>query len=142
MTFTLLTPKARATAYACAQGTYQDSLLHGSASWAGSDLTGTASRYGRRYHASRETLLARLAAAGLYVERTKGARGRTVVVIMTAAERSRSKDRPAAEVASAAIAKAEKALVAAVSKRMREEARAARELAEDLPTLEMIAHAR
>ncbi|ACS43949.1 hypothetical protein [Methylorubrum extorquens] len=140
--FTLLTPKARDTALGLARGDYQLSLLRGSASWAGSDLKGAAARNGASYASSRESLLARLVEAGLYVERTKGERGRTVVVVMTAAERRRSKDRPAAEAAAAVIEKAKKAKAAAERKAAREKARAERDLAADLPTLEVIAHAR
>lgn len=140
--FTIITPKAEDVAVELARGDYQRSLLRGSASWAGSDLKGAAARSGRSYADSRETLLARLAQAGLYVERTKGQRGRTVVVIMTARERSRAKDRPAAEAANAVIEKAAKAREAAKRKAAREQARAERELAADLPTLEMLAHAR
>lgn len=142
MSFTLLTPKARDTAFECARGRYQQNLLWGDQSWAGSDLKGAAARSGGSYAASRDTLVARLQAAGLYVERTKGYRGKTVMVIMTAGERKRAKDRPAAEVAAEIIERAEKARERAAAKAAREKARAARELAEDLPTLDMLAHAR
>ncbi|MGE7152389.1 hypothetical protein ACQKJ1_01440 [Methylorubrum rhodesianum] len=140
--FTLLTPKARVAAFDCARGDYQHSLLCGTKSWAGSDLKGAAARNGGSYARSRESLLGRLAQAGLFVERTKGERGRTVIVIMTARERSRSKNRPAAEVAAAAIEMTTKARAAAKRKAEREKARAERQFAADLPTLEMLAHAR
>lgn len=142
MSYTLLTPKARDAAHACARGDYQQHLLWGHQSWAGSDLKGAAARSGGSYAASREALVARLQAAGLYVERTKGPRGITLMVIMTAGERKRAKGRPAAEVASGIIERAEKARERAAAKAAREKARAARQLAEDLPTLDMLAHAR
>lgn len=140
--FTIITPKAEDIAAELARGDYQRSLLRGSASWAGSDLKGAAARNGASYASSRESLLARLAEAGLHAERTKGERGRTVVVIMTAAERRRAKDRPAAEAATAVIEKATKARDAAKRKAAREKARAEHELAADIPALEIIAYAR
>jgi hypothetical protein len=139
---TLITPKARAAAFDCATGHYQRSVLLGDATWSGSELTGTAARYGGRYRDSREALLGRLQEAGLSVERTTGARGRIVVVVMTAAERKRAKDIPAAQVAAAAIEKAARAKAAASRRAAREAALAERHLAEDIPILEFLAHAR
>lgn len=139
---TLITPKARTAALACATGVYQYDVLTGGATWSGSELTGMAARYGGRYRDSREGLLNRLREAGLSVERTTGAKGRIVVVIMTSAERRRAGDRPVAEVATAAIEKAAKAEAAARRKADREAAQAARNLAEDIPILHMLAHAR
>lgn len=141
-TYTLLTPKARDTAYACGRGDYQDALIRGGRSWAGSDLTGAAARNGGSYAASRAALIARMQEAGLSVERTAGARGRIIVVVMTAAERKRARDRPAAEVAAAIIEKAAKARASAQRKADREAAKAAHNLAEDIPILEFLAHAR
>ncbi|MGU3663931.1 hypothetical protein ACLBX9_07070 [Methylobacterium sp. A49B] len=142
MSYTLLTPKARDTALACARGYYQEGLIWGHKSWAGSDLKGAAARSGGSYAASRESLIARLQSAGLYVERTKGARGITMMVIMTAAEGKRAKDCSAAQVAAQIIERAEKSRARALAKAIRDEARAARELAEDIPALDMLAHAR
>lgn len=139
---TLITPKARAAAFDCATGDYQRSVLLGGATWSGSELTGTAARYGGSYRNSREALLGRLQESGLSVERTTGARGRIVVVVMTTAERKRAKDRAAVEVATAAIEKAARAKAAASRRTAREAARAEREFAEDLPILEFLAHAR
>jgi len=54
-------------ALACARGCYQRALLDGLARWSGADLQGRAKKYGGRYAASRDSLLARLRGAGLRV---------------------------------------------------------------------------
>lgn len=139
---TLITPKAFVAAIVCAKSPYQRDVLYGDATWSGSELRGKAKKYGGRYHHSREALLGRLREAGLSVERTTGAKGRIVVVVMTAAERKRAKDRAAVEVASAPIEKEERAEAAAQRRAAREAARAERHLAEDIPILHALAHAR
>lgn len=63
----ILDDDARIIAHQVARGSYQRSLLDGSAAWSGAGLRGTAGRYGARYSQSRASLLARLRAAGLHV---------------------------------------------------------------------------
>ena len=50
------------------RGCYQHDLLTGGSRWSGSDLKGNARKYAGRYAASRESLLARLVAAGFSAE--------------------------------------------------------------------------
>lgn len=140
---TIITPKARAAAFACARGDYQVELLGGGRSWSGSELTGRAASYGTKYRDSRNSLLLRLGAAPeLSVTRATGERGRIVIVIMTKAERKRAGDRPIIPFAEGIVERAAKAKAAAERKVAREKARAERDLAADLPALEVIAHAR
>jgi len=83
-------PEAERIATPLAKGCYQAALLTGGEAWSGSTLIGTARRWGSRYHASREVLLARLADAGLDIRyvRVRGGRphggGRKVAVISVA----------------------------------------------------------
>ncbi|GBU19028.1 MULTISPECIES: hypothetical protein [unclassified Methylobacterium] len=139
-TYTFLTPKARLAAFSCARGDYQRDLLDGYNSWSGSDLKGTAARYGGKYSSSRSELIGRLKAhPELSAEETTGPRGRRVVVIMTKAERRRAGQKPPIEAATAILDRAAKAREAARRKAAREAARDARHLAEDLPSLMALA---
>lgn len=65
-----------------ARGTYQRALLSGDARWSGADLQGKARRYGGRYKASRDAVLARLRAIvpGVSVQPT-GKHGLRVLVL-------------------------------------------------------------
>lgn len=67
-----------------ARGTYQQDLLTGRARWSGSDLRGTAKKFGGRYARSRRALLARLRAAGINAESAliRSASGRTMRVLL------------------------------------------------------------
>lgn len=137
MRFTFMTPKAALIARPLARGSYQDGLLSGVNSWAGSDLKGAAARNGGAYRDSRDSLIERMKAAGLHVERLAVERGRIVVVALTKAERRRAKDVPALDVAKAILARVAKAN--AVLKAERDARRAERQLAEDLPALVALA---
>lgn len=135
-THTFLTPKARKAAFSCARGHYQASLLADDASWAGSDLRGNAKLYATKYRDSRIGLLGRMREHGdLAVEQTSGPHNRSVVVIMTRAERRRVGKRPIVEAAQQIIERDAQARERAKRKAAREAARAAREYAEDLPSL-------
>lgn len=140
---TIITPKARAAAFACARGGYQVGLLNDYGTWSGSELTGRAASYGTKYRDSRNALLTRLGAAPeLSVTKATGERGRIVVVVMTKPERKRAGERPLIPFAEGIVERAAKAKASAERKAAREQARAERELEADLPTLEMLARAR
>lgn len=62
-----LTPDDADLVRALALGDYQTSLIDGTASWTGSDLTGKARQWASRYHASRNALVARLRGNGFIV---------------------------------------------------------------------------
>ncbi len=141
-TNTFLTPKARRAAFSCARGPYQTSLIADQSSWAGSDLRGNAKSYATKYRDSRWGLIRRLRENDeLAVEETTGARGRSVVVIMTKAERRRVGRRPIIEAASRIIERDAQARERAKRKAAREAARNARNFAEDLPSLVALAAA-
>lgn len=73
MTYTIYaTETARETAAALARGRYQRALLDGDARWSGADLRGRARDYSARYAASRDSLVARMRAAGLTVTYSGG----------------------------------------------------------------------
>ncbi|WP_375275795.1 hypothetical protein [Methylorubrum thiocyanatum] len=132
---TLITPKARDLAFSCASSDYHWQLLQGARSWTGADLQGLQAYGSNRRNASiqREHVLQRIAAAGLWWERTRGWRGRIVIVVMTERERRLGWDRPAEHIALAAIAKAAKAAAAAERKADRERGRARLRVIESAP---------
>ncbi|MFE1597372.1 hypothetical protein [Methylobacterium sp. ID0610] len=140
---TIITPKARVAAFACARGGYQVGLLNDCGTWSGSELTGRAASYGTKYRDSRNALLNRLGAEpSLSVTRATGERGRIIVVVMTKAERKRAGERPIIPFAEGIVERAAKARAVAERRAAREKARAERNLAADLPALEVIAFAR
>jgi hypothetical protein len=72
---------AVAAALALCKGCYQRDVVNGYEALSGSTLRGKARRYGGRYAASRDALLARLRAAGVPVGEERQARGKRVLVI-------------------------------------------------------------
>lgn len=68
-------------ARACARGEYQERLVEGTARWSGADLKGKAGKYGGRYAASRDALVAALRAAGLTLIWLRASHGRHVLVV-------------------------------------------------------------
>lgn len=79
--YTDISPAAVAAAFGCAKGSYQRAVLNGYEAWSGSTLTGRAARYGGKYRASREELLARLAAHPELAVEERHARRRTVAIV-------------------------------------------------------------
>lgn len=78
------TDDAAALATSLAQGSYQRALVAGDAAWSGGDLQGKARKFGARYAASRDALIARLRPAGLstlYVRDLRGGSRRHVLVV-------------------------------------------------------------
>lgn len=93
---TIITRTAYATAMALTKGTYQAGLIDGMNSWAGSDLVGTARRYGGRYARSRVSLIAACQKAGLRLVLSPiGAHRRLIAVIATETEARRIRRTPA-----------------------------------------------
>lgn len=64
-----------------ARGTYQRSLVSGTARWSGADLRGRAGLYSARYRDSRGSLVAALRAAGLSVVWAEDKAGRQILVV-------------------------------------------------------------
>lgn len=75
----------------CARGSYQEDLLRGHEAWSGSTLTGKARKWGGRYRASGDALLARLRDVGrrrgLDVKFMTGKHGRRILSIQEAPAR-------------------------------------------------------
>jgi hypothetical protein len=80
-TWTVSTPAALAAALPLARGSYQEAILRGSESLSGSTLRGRAKSYSGRYRASAQSLVARLAAAGISVREERQDHGRRVLVL-------------------------------------------------------------
>lgn len=125
---TIATATAHKIALSVCKGDYQKSLINGWASWAGSDLKGSAARYGGRYRDSRESLIAACRNAGLRVQVSKiGPRQSLVATILTRAEAARIRSTvpgvdPCIEgrALEARIGRVEKKAAAAARKRARE----------------------
>ncbi|MBK3398050.1 hypothetical protein [Methylobacterium ajmalii] len=87
---TIATIAAKEIALSLCKGSYQTSLVHGAASWSGSDLKGTAARYGGRYRESRQSLIDACKGAGLrIVVSAIGNRGKMIATILTHEEARR-----------------------------------------------------
>lgn len=119
--YTLITPKARELAFSCAACSYHRELLEGVRSWTGTDLQGLQAYGSNRKGAAfdREHLLYLIIGAGLWWERTRGWRGRIVMVIMTTRERRLGWDNYPEYIALNAIEKAERAAAERKAKRAR-----------------------
>ena len=74
-------PTTFSAALKLARGSYQRNILRGVESLSGSTLRGKAKRFGGRYQASAQNLIARCRRAGLAVSETRGPHGRRMIVI-------------------------------------------------------------
>lgn len=63
------------------KGTYQENLIRGIEALSGATLKGRAKQYWARYRASRESLLARMSAAGIPWREERGRFGKRILVI-------------------------------------------------------------
>ena len=77
-------PETLAAALPLARGCYQRALLRGDEALSGSTLRGKAKQWSSRYAASRDSLLARLRAAGLSVSEARRAHWRRVLIVSAA----------------------------------------------------------